>query len=135
MDEVLNYSGVVLSKSLSGILWFLQETWLVLSWIFAFPIIVLNKSIRWVRKRRYDPEKTVCPACGFRGDNGTDRKSVTVRFVRTFGPEKAALKFTCFRCSCEFYTAQMFLPIDKWLPKEAITKDEKVKEAAKRTVL
>jgi hypothetical protein len=88
---------------------------------FKAVALVLSLPVRgftWVAvrlKKPYDPERTVCPGCGFRGDDGTGGKSCTVIFIRTRGIEKAALQCRCLRCGCPDFYVKLFLPADKWL--------------------
>lgn len=78
-----------------------------------------------VRVRLYDPEKITCPACGFKGDAGTNGKSCNIKFVRTMGNEKAAIQHICFRCGCDEIFSHVYVPADKWLSK---AEDRKVAE-------
>lgn len=82
----------------------------------------------------YDPEKDVCPSCGFRGDSGTAGKSCTIRFVRTLGSEKGAIEHTCLRDGAVFYT-KLFKRAEDWLPSLDESKAAKIQQAAKRTEL
>lgn len=108
-----------------------------LSTILSLPIRLLSWFILRVRTRRYDPEKTVCPACGFRGDNGTARKACSVHVVKTSGAERVALCHTCFRCGADYFSA-VLIPAEKWLPKSDDSKAaqvERLREVTRRKVL
>lgn len=96
-------------------------------WIISLPI----RLIGWLasRIRAYDPEKTICPACGFKGEKATAYRSCSIRFIRTEGPEKGALLCNCFRCQCT-YSTKLFAPADKWLNPLVITKEERLKKVA-----
>ena len=100
--------------------------------ILALPINFVASITEIVRKRRYNPEKVVCPGCGFKGDNGTDNKTCRIAHTLTGGPEKAVNEHTCFRCGALYYTS-LFLPAEKWLAKQPI--NDKIVRAAQRTVL
>lgn len=95
------------------------------SWI-ALPIKGLSWIVTQVRARLYDPEKITCPACGFRGDSGTNGKTCSIKFVRTMGNERAAIQHTCFRCGCNEIFSHVYAPAGMWLPK---VEDRKVAEA------
>lgn len=87
----------------------------VIAWILSLPIRLATWVINLVRV--YDPEEAQCPSCGFTGDSGTGSKSCKIETIKTTGPEKAAIKHTCFRCSAEWASKTM-LPADKWLLSE-----------------
>ena len=74
---------------------------------------LLTVSIRFYQRRIYNPEKTICPACGFRGDSGTAKKVCTVTTVDTVGHERKALEHRCFRCSATYYS-HILTPVEKW---------------------
>lgn len=124
-----------LARATSGVLWALYKLWIIIAWLLSLPIRFLDIVIRWIRRRRYDPERVMCPACGFKGDKNTGKISCRLNFIRTGGNERAALQHICLRCGCDFYTTNFYLPADKFVPKQAITPDEKLKEAAKKAVL
>lgn len=84
----------------------------IISWILAQPIRLFGYIVKKVRV--YNPEKDVCPACGFKGDSGTGGKSCLVSCVKTTGPEKAALQHICFRCTAQFHTP-IVVKAEKWL--------------------
>src|SRR5271157_5443246 len=58
----------------------------LIAYILSLPISVFTWIVITVRARRYDPEKEVCPACGFKGDKGTDGKTCRIEFTATVGP-------------------------------------------------
>ena len=89
----------------------------VLAWLLSLPIRAFTWIVITVKTRRYDPEKRVCPACGFRGDSGTDGKTCRVEFVDTTGPERAGLQHFCFKCGCDRHISPLFLKADAWLPR------------------
>lgn len=99
-----------------------------LFWILALPVRLFTYINR--KFKVYDPEKTVCPACGYRGEKGSSYRSCTVRFIRTSGAEKAALMCTCLRCQCKYATGVFNKNVDSWLPTLVITKEEQVKQVA-----
>lgn len=72
-------------------------------WILSLPIRIFT-AIVILLKPKYDPEKDVCPGCGFRGDSGTAGKTCRIEVTRVMNVEKLALRHKCFRCSAEFYT-------------------------------
>ncbi len=135
MEQIAENSLLILAKTVQGVAWVFAKIWFVIIWILALPLRILAFLISWLRRRRYNPERAMCPACGFKGDKGTGNNSCRINFIRTNGPEKAALQHICFRCGCDFYTAKMYQPVDKWLPKESISPVERIKEAAKKAVL
>ena len=98
-----------------------------LVWLVALPIRLFAYIIKSLR--RYDPEKTVCPACGYRGEYSTNYRSCTIRFIRTTGNEKGALKCTCFRCQCD-YATKLFAPAEQWLSPMVVTKQDRIRQAA-----
>jgi predicted RNA-binding Zn-ribbon protein involved in translation (DUF1610 family) len=106
-----------------------------LLWILALPIQILAFVISWVRASKYNPEKITCPACGFRGDSGTNGKSCTVTFVRVVEKEKAALRHTCFRCGCNEIYSSLTYPANNWLPATTQDQQEKLKQAAAKGVI
>jgi hypothetical protein len=57
-------------------------------WILSLPIQILASAITWIRARRYDPEKVMCPACGFKGY--TDKRTSTIKFTRDNGPRESS---------------------------------------------
>ena len=88
-----------------------------LAWIVAFPFRLFTWFVTKLKTRAYDPEKMVCPACGFKGDDGTNGKSCAVRFVRTKNNDRANIQHHCFRCGCDEIFSKLFSPADKWLPR------------------
>lgn len=104
----------------------------VLAYVIAIPIHVFAWTIETLRQKRYDPEKALCPGCGFKGDSGTNGKTCRIQHILTSGPEKASNEHSCFRCGAKFYTP-LFLVADKWAAKQ--WPQDKLKQAAQRTVL
>ena len=108
-------------------------TWII--WGLVLPIRGISWIITTIRARRYDPEKVICPACGFRGDSGTGGKTCRVSFKRTTGIERASIQHTCFRCGCNEIFSQLFLNPDKWLIREEEQRLAAIKRAASKEVL
>ena len=106
-----------------------------LAWVLSLPIRILAWVISTIRARLYDPESIICPACGFRGDKGTNGKTMRINFVRTQGAEKAAIQHTCFRCGCNEIYSKIFSPADTWLPKQENLQLAKLKQAAAKEQL
>ena len=89
----------------------------VIAFILALPIRMFTWVVVKIKTHNYDPEKIVCPACGFKGDSGTDGKSCMIRFVKTVGNERGAIQHQCFRCGCQEIHSNLFVRADKWLRK------------------
>lgn len=106
----------------------------ILVWTVSIPIRATAWTITTIRARLYDPEEDICPACGFRGDRGTGKKTCTIKFVRTETPEKGAIEHTCLRCAAQFYSG-VFLPANKWLPPLDEDRAAKVQKIARRAAL
>jgi hypothetical protein len=106
----------------------------VISWILALPIDLISWMISTVRLKRYNPEKVICPGCGYRGERGSGGKTCRIRFTMTTGLERAHIEHTCFRCGAAFYT-NLFLPADKWVVSEPVVKAEQVKQVVAKTAL
>lgn len=85
------------------------------TWLIALPIRAFAWFVTTIRTRRYDPEKLVCPACGFKGDSGTNNKSCRIQFTPTTGNERAAIQHFCFRCGCDKIFSRVLVPADKWM--------------------
>lgn len=102
------------------------------AWLLSLPIQTTSWIIITVKTHRYDPEKRPCPACAFKGDSGTGKKSCKIRFTRTNGKDKANLEHVCFRCSAEYYSG-LAIPADKWLGN--ITQAEMLKAESARLEL
>lgn len=81
--------------------------------LIALPLRFVSWSITKIRARRYDPEKRTCPACGFSGDSGTNKKSCRVECIRITGPTQMALLHKCFRCGAQFATG-VIVPVERW---------------------
>lgn len=103
-------------------------------WVVALPIRLVAWAIATTRERLYDPEKDICPGCGFRGDRGTGGKTCIIRFVRVDGPEKASIEHTCLRCEAKFYS-KIFWPAEKWLAPLDENKTVQIQRAARRAVI
>lgn len=103
-------------------------------WLIGLPIRAAAWTITSVRAKMYDPEKAICPGCGFRGDRGTAKKTCIIKFVRTETAEKASIQHTCLRCSAPFFS-KIFLPAEKWISPIDENKAAKIKQAAKSTTL
>ena len=88
-------------------------TWI--SWIISIPINLFS----WVveKVRIYDPEKTLCPGCGFKGDKGTGGKSCTVKCTEVSDSVRYVLGHTCFRCGAHYFTP-VLVKADLWAAKE-----------------
>jgi hypothetical protein len=91
----------------------------VAAWFISLPIRLFANIVFEIRRRRYDPEISVCRGCGYRGDKRSNNKTVELKFTRTRGPEKAAIKCTCFRCNTEYYLP-LYRPAKEWLPEMQI---------------
>lgn len=107
------------------------------AWILALPLRLLTWVIARCRKP-YDPEKAICPGCGYRGEKSGEHRTCRIQCVRTKGPEKLSLESSCFRCSAIFYQPVFRKDVDGWMkvintPEEL--KAEKVKEATARQAL
>jgi ribosomal protein L37E len=96
-------------------LWIMQGV----SWVIALPIRIFTWVVVKIRVRTYDPEKVVCPACGFRGDSGTSGRTCRVKFIETAGSEKAALQHICFRCGNDKWASKLYAPAEKWMMQPA----------------
>jgi hypothetical protein len=90
-------------------------TWI--AWLLSLPIRVFTFVV--VRVRKYDPEKALCPGCGFKGDSGTNGKSCSVMCVEINEASRAALRHICFRCAAIFWTPCITDP-RKWMAKKVI---------------
>ena len=88
----------------------------VIVWLLTLPIKVFTWLIVKIRTRNYDPEKRICPGCGFRGDSGTNGKVCSIKHTATQGPERAANEHSCFRCGATYYS-KLFIEADKWIPR------------------
>jgi len=93
----------------------------VLAWLLALPVKAFTWAVVKMRTRRYDPEKEICPACGFKGDSGTNWKSCRIEFVRTAGSERAAIQHFCFKCGCDKHYSKLRMPAEKWMAKDPIS--------------
>lgn len=105
-----------------------------ISWILALPIRGLAAIISFIRERNYDPEEAICPACGFRGDDGTAGKTCRIHFVATSGIERGAIQHTCFRCNADYFS-HLFRPAEHWLPKQEDVQAARIKQVARRLSL
>jgi hypothetical protein len=83
-------------------------------YLLILPVKAFTWIVTKVKTRRYDPEKRVCPGCGFRGDKGTDYKTCSIKIKQTSGIERYSLEHNCFRCSAVHYSP-LFTPADKWI--------------------
>jgi hypothetical protein len=91
-----------------------NDTLMGIAWTLALPIRGIAWTIITIRRRRYNPEKVLCPCCGYKGEKGSDYKTCIVEFTQTTGPEQAALKHSCLRCSAPFFTRTL-LPASQWV--------------------
>jgi hypothetical protein len=97
-------------------------------WILSVPLRVTSWTVKKVRARTYNPEKDICPGCGFRGDGGTAGKTCRVTFRETDGPDRGNLEHECFRCSALFYT-KTIKPVETWHKQSTVrTRAERTKE-------
>lgn len=106
-----------------------------LAWIISLPIRGTAWLVATIRASKYDPEKLICPGCGFRGDSGTGGKSCYVKFTRTMGNERAAIQHMCYRCGCEEIFTKLYVPAEKWLPQYKADQAAKIKEASAKEAL
>jgi hypothetical protein len=106
----------------------------ILAWILALPVRLLAFIVLTVRARRYDPEKLVCPCCGFRGDSGTNHKTCRVEFRETVSKEQGHLEHTCFRCHAPFYTNTL-RPVEEWHGVTLQDRAAKIRQAARKEAL
>jgi hypothetical protein len=88
-----------------------------IAWLLAKPIQVFTWVIVKVKTHTYDPEKVICPACGFKGDSGTGGKSCWIRFMPTKEKERFAIQHICFRCGCDKYFSNLAKKADNWIPR------------------
>lgn len=103
-------------------------------WLLALPLRLLAYIIRHLKA--YDPERLVCPACGFKGDSGTGKKSCRIKLVGVRGGvQEVMLRHTCFRCDASFYTKTVADSREWYRPPAAVSKEEKVKEIIKNGVI
>lgn len=107
MEEVLNYGSFVFNRA-----------WQIILWILALPLNLFASFLAWIKARRYDPEKIVCPACGFKGDDRANGYSCWIRFERVDEPNRGIIRHTCFRCGCNEIYSKPAYPVEKWLAKE-----------------
>jgi len=87
-----------------------------IAWVLSLPIRTFASITSWVRRRKYDPEKDICPGCGFRGDSGTAGKTCRIQTREVHSAEKLALWHECYRCYAEYWT-NTFIPAAKWYRK------------------
>lgn len=92
----------------------------IIAWLLAKPVQAFTWAVVKIKTHRYDPEKRVCPGCGFKGDSGTNGKTCRVEFTRTAGPERAGIRHTCFRCGCDKHISPLFRKAAEWLPQEEV---------------
>lgn len=104
----------------------------VIVWIIALPIRLFTWIIAHSRTP-YNPEKDICPGCGFRGDDGGN--TCRIQTVRTTGTEKAMIAHECLRCSAVFHTPCFRKP-EEWMPTIA-PQDQaaRIKDAIAKRVL
>lgn len=101
-------------KSYASLSSIFNDTLTGISWVFSLPIRVAAWSILTIRRRRYDPEKVVCPGCGYRGERGSSYKTCQIQFTPTNGPEQAAIGHSCLRCNAPYFTP-LFRPAKDWI--------------------
>lgn len=88
----------------------------------SLPVNLLAFVLEKIRWHRYDPEKVICPGCGFRGDSGTNGKTCRIRFIAFgsgFEENQAGIQHTCFRCGNDRWYSQTFVAAEKWIAKKA----------------
>lgn len=120
-DESFDRTAAAIKE---GFLWTLTFIFKIL----VSPLNFLSWLIETIRRKRYNPEKEVCPGCGYR--------QCTIKFVRTMGEEKAAIQHCCYRCGCDEFYTPLFRKAQGWLPDlPLLTKEEAIRTAAKRGVL
>ena len=106
------------------------------AWFVAIPIQFATWVVTTIKRRTYDPEKIVCPSCGFRGDSGTNGKTCTVRFIQVQGGDGYALQHTCFRCGCDKIYTKLYYSSSRWMnPNATAIEFERLKQAAARETL
>jgi hypothetical protein len=81
-------------------------------WLLSLPIRLFTFIV--TRIRVYNPEKDICPACGFKGDSGTGGKSCLVTCTPVTSTERVALQHICFRCTAHYYTPVLTKAV-KWM--------------------
>lgn len=85
------------------------------AWVISLPI----RGFVWVASlKKNDPERTICPGCGFRGDSGTGGKSVVLNFRETQGAERAAIQCTCLRCGNNKFFLPVYAKVETWMAKD-----------------
>lgn len=102
-----------------------------LAWILSLPIRMLAWGIAKVRTQTYNPEKAICPACGFKGDHGGN--SCIIRFTRT-KEYKGAIEHDCLRCGALYYS-KLFLAAEKWISPLQASQVAKIQEATEKQVI
>lgn len=128
-DEVSKVEEIKVKKEIN--LDFLFIPVKLLSWLVALPIRFMAWMIDLLKTRNYDPEKVICPGCGYKGEKGSSWKTCRIEFKRTSGPERASLEHSCFRCGALFYS-KLFTPVEKWFNPPQV---DKVKDAARRLAI
>lgn len=105
-----------------------------ISWVLALPLRGAARTVIYIRRRRYDPEKILCPACGYKGERSSNHRSCTITFTLISGKEKAAIKHTCLRCSAPFFSGLLY-PADKWIGSTIQTEMSRLKEVTAKKEL
>lgn len=112
-------SSEVMDYVLAPIVW--------ISWILSLPIRGITWIVVKIRTKKYDPEKVPCPGCGYQGEEGSNWKTCNIQHAKTEGPERAANKHICLRCSAGYFTA-LVVPADKWIGKTYETELARLKK-------
>ena len=111
-----------------------SDTLTAVFWTLALPIRTTAWIILTIRRRRYNPEKVLCPGCGYRGEEGSNYKTCRIEFTPTTGPELAAIKHECLRCSAPYFTP-LFRPGKDWITTPLQDQVARVREAVAKGVL
>lgn len=93
---------------------FLLSPFKAFFWLLSIPVRIFTFVVTKIKTKNYDPERAVCPGCGFRGDSGTNKKTCRINHVAVEGAERAMNEHICFRCSAKYYT-KLFKPAVQWI--------------------
>jgi hypothetical protein len=124
MSEITEKTYVSLSS-------IFNDTLTGVAWGLALPIRATAWTILTIRRRRYDPEKVICPGCGYKGEKGSNYKTCQIQFTYTTGPELAMIQHSCLRCSAPFFS-HLFRPAKGWVGITLQDKAAQVKAAIAR---